>query len=138
MGLFHICTRPQHLSLLSSISLRKPADDDRFLMRIDFENPLVGLKIIDIVFHNHIQNQDHAITVEIAIRQEDVVVGMKSEKIAENIDGNDGAENGIIFRYCLLEKNLYFVHRNMAESCLYQPPVKNPLNGIALISILLI
>lgn len=58
IGLLDIGTGPQLLSLLASISLRQTTDNDRFLMRIDFNNPLVGLQTINSRVHNHVQNQD--------------------------------------------------------------------------------
>ena len=47
-----------------------------------------------------------AITIETAVRHEDVAVGIESEKIAEGLDGDDGAGDGIIFGNHLPEKDL--------------------------------
>ena len=45
-------------------------------------------------------------TLETAVRHEDVAVRIESQKIAEGLDGDDGAGNGIVFRNCILEKDL--------------------------------
>jgi hypothetical protein len=46
------------------------------------------------------------VTIETAIRDENVAVRIESEEVAEGLDGNDGAGDGIIFRNRILEKNL--------------------------------
>ena len=35
-----------------------------------------------------------------------MAVRIESQKIAEGLDGDDGAGNGIVFRNCILEKDL--------------------------------
>ena len=50
---------------------------------------------------------EHAsVAVETAVGDEDVTVGIESEEIAEGLDGDDGAGDGIPLRDCLLDKNL--------------------------------
>jgi len=44
--------------------------------------------------------------VEAAVGDQDVAVGIEAEEIAESLDGDDGAGDGIGFRNCLLEKYL--------------------------------
>jgi len=52
-------------------------------------------------------DEEHAlVAVETAVRHEDVGVRIESEGIAEGLDGEDGAGNGIIFGNRLLEKDL--------------------------------
>ena len=46
------------------------------------------------------------VAIEAAVGDEDVAVGIEAEKIAEGLDGNDGTGDGIVFRNCILEKNL--------------------------------
>jgi hypothetical protein len=49
---------------------------------------------------------EHAFcAVETAVRHQNVTVGIKSEKIAECLDGDYGAGDGIPFRYSLLKKD---------------------------------
>ena len=48
-----------------------------------------------------------AITIKTAIRDEDVAVWIESEEIAEGLDSDDGAGDGIVFRNCILEKDLH-------------------------------
>ena len=43
---------------------------------------------------------------ETAVRHRNVTVGIESEKIAEGLDSDDGAWDGIIFRNRILDKNL--------------------------------
>ena len=50
--------------------------------------------------------EDAPAAAEAAIGDEDVAVRIESEKIAECLDGDDGAGDGIILRNCLLEKYL--------------------------------
>ena len=47
-----------------------------------------------------------AVTVKTAVRHQDVAVRIEAEEIAEGLDSDDGAGNGIIFRNCILEKSL--------------------------------
>ena len=47
-----------------------------------------------------------AITIETAVRHENVGVRIVSQKIAEGLHGDDGAGDGIIFRNRILEKDL--------------------------------
>jgi len=47
-----------------------------------------------------------AITIKTAVRHQDVTVGIESEKIAEGLDSDDGAGDGIVFRDRILDKNL--------------------------------
>ena len=50
---------------------------------------------------------EHAlVAIEAAVRHEDVSVRIVSQEIAESLDSNDGAGNGIVFRSGLLQKNL--------------------------------
>ena len=47
-----------------------------------------------------------AVTIETAVRHQDVGVGIKSKEVAKALHSNNGAGDGIVFRYCILEKNL--------------------------------
>ena len=47
-----------------------------------------------------------SVAIETAVRQEDVAVRIESEEVAEGLDSDDCAGDGIIFRNRLLEKNL--------------------------------
>ena len=50
---------------------------------------------------------EHAlVAIETAVRHQNVTVRIESEKIAEGLDSDDGAGEGIIFRNRILEKNL--------------------------------
>ena len=50
---------------------------------------------------------EHALAaIETAVRHEDVAVRIKSEKIAEGLDSDDGARNGIVLWDRLLVKDL--------------------------------
>ena len=50
---------------------------------------------------------EHAlVAVEAAVRHEDVGVGIESEEIAEGLQGDDGAGDGVVLRDRLLEKDL--------------------------------
>ena len=50
---------------------------------------------------------EHAlVAVETAVRHEDVAVRIESEEIAEGLDGDNSAGDGIILRDRLLEKGL--------------------------------
>ena len=50
---------------------------------------------------------EHALAaIETAVRHEDVAVRIKSEKIAEGLDSDDGAGDGSVFRNRLLDKDL--------------------------------
>ena len=52
-------------------------------------------------------NAEHAfVSVETTVRQEDVVVRIEFKEIAEGPHGGDSAEDGIILRDRLLEKDL--------------------------------
>ena len=53
------------------------------------------------------RDAEHApAAVETVIRHEDVAVRIESQKIAEGLNGNDGAGDGIIFVNRLLKKDL--------------------------------
>jgi len=47
-----------------------------------------------------------SLSKEAAIRHQDMAVGIESEEIAKGLDGNDGAGDGVPFRYRLLKKEL--------------------------------
>ena len=47
-----------------------------------------------------------AVTIKTAVGHQDVAVWIESEKIAEGLDSDDGAGDGIVFRNCILEKDL--------------------------------
>ena len=50
---------------------------------------------------------EHALlAIETAVRHQNVTVRIESEKIAEGLDSDDGAWDGIIFRNRILDKNL--------------------------------
>jgi len=51
-------------------------------------------------------NAEHSFcAAETAVRQENVAVGIKSEKVAEGLHGNYRTGNGFLFRHGLLHKN---------------------------------
>jgi len=45
-------------------------------------------------------------TIETAVGHQDVAVGIEAKKVAKRLHGDDGTGHGIVFRYCILEKNL--------------------------------
>ena len=47
-----------------------------------------------------------AIAIKTAVRHQNVAVGIKSEKVAEGLDSDDGAGHGIVFRNRILDKDL--------------------------------
>jgi len=47
-----------------------------------------------------------AVAIKTAVRHQDVAVGIESEKIAEGLDSDDGAGDGIVFGNRILEKDL--------------------------------
>jgi hypothetical protein len=51
-------------------------------------------------------NTEHAVIVVTAVRHENVGVWIVSEEVTERLDSNDRAGDGVIFRDCLLEKDL--------------------------------
>jgi hypothetical protein len=56
---------------------------------------------------NTLKGTRHALfTIKTAVRHQNVTVGIKSEEVAEGLDSDDCAGDGIIFRNRLLEKNL--------------------------------
>jgi len=51
--------------------------------------------------------REHAlVAVETAVRHQDVAVGIETEEVAEGLDSDDGAGNGIVLVNRILEKNL--------------------------------
>ena len=60
---------------------------------------------------------EHAlVAIETPVRQKDVTVGIESEKIAEGLNGNDGAGDGNVFMNRILEKDLQGFPCRAAES----------------------
>ena len=47
-----------------------------------------------------------AVTIKTAVGHKDVAMGIESEEIAEGLDSDDGAGDGIVFMNRILEKNL--------------------------------
>ena len=53
------------------------------------------------------RNAEHALfTIKASICYENVGAGIESEKIAKRLHSDHGAGDGIVFRNCILEKNL--------------------------------
>ncbi len=51
--------------------------------------------------------REHAlVAVETAVRNQDVAVGIETEEVAEGLDSDDSAGNGIAFVNRILQKNL--------------------------------
>jgi hypothetical protein len=49
---------------------------------------------------------EHALAVKASVRDQDMTVGVESEKIAEGLNGDHGARDRILFVYDLLQENL--------------------------------
>jgi len=67
--------------------------------------PEDGLQLLE--FKGWRDAEHAAITIETAVRHEDVAVGIESEEIAEGLHGDDGAGDGIPFGNDLLHEDLY-------------------------------
>ena len=71
------------------------------------------------------RDAEHAFgSVKTAIGQEDVAVGIESERVAEGLDGNHRAGNRFLFRYGLLDKNLQGIPGATAETGKKLPVIK--------------
>ena len=66
--------------------------------------PEDGLQLFQLQWRGDAEHA--AITIETAVGHQDVAVGMESEKIAEGLDSDNGAGDGIVFGDRILDKNL--------------------------------
>jgi len=57
IGFLDIGAGTEGLSIMHPIGLRKTADDNRFLLRMDFKNASVCVQAVHAGIHNHIQYQ---------------------------------------------------------------------------------
>ncbi len=79
---------------------------------------------------------EHAFAVEAAVRDENMAVRVEAENIAEGLDGDDCAGNGILFRNDILEENLQrfpgtaagmaMIPRLRGKQAVYNRTIANP------------
>ncbi len=107
--------RKEHLDhLLCDLALFQ--EHPEYLMPED------GLQLLE--FQGRCNTKHTLFTIETAIRQKDVAVGIESEEVAESLDGNDSAGNGFIFRNRLLHENFQGLPCTAAETGKKFPVVK--------------
>ena len=93
-----------------------------FHEHLEYFVPEDGLQLFEFQRRRNAKHSSLAIDVvlslpkETAIGQEDVAVGIETEKVAEGLDSNDRAGDGFLFRYGLLDKNLQGIVRAVRDA----------------------
>ena len=90
--------------------------------------PEDGFQLLE--FQRRRDSEHPFIAVKAAVRQKDVAVGIESEKVAEGLDGDDRAGDGLFFRHGLLHKHFQGFPGRAAEggkqfSIIQKIPAKN-------------